>query len=118
MSVSITVPFSPFSFDWPFMTSFLKRHTVGTKFGAVSSKTSTKMAEPAVSSAQDTSENPSKSDKERSECDEPAKKKLRKGSETKKEEDDLEQRLSGILCCAVCLDLPECTVYQVKNPSS
>lgn len=27
--------------------------------------------------------------------------------------DKLEQRLGGILCCAVCLDLPRAAVYQV-----
>lgn len=26
----------------------------------------------------------------------------------------LEYRLGGILCCAVCLDLPQSAVYQVK----
>lgn len=28
--------------------------------------------------------------------------------------DKLEQRLGGILCCAVCLDLPRSAVYQVN----
>jgi len=27
----------------------------------------------------------------------------------------LEARLGGILCCAVCLDLPRCGVYQCSN---
>lgn len=27
--------------------------------------------------------------------------------------DSLEERLNGILCCAVCLDLPKSAVYQV-----
>ena len=27
--------------------------------------------------------------------------------------DKLEQRLGGILCCAVCLDLPRAAIYQV-----
>ena len=27
----------------------------------------------------------------------------------------LEQRLEGILCCVVCLDLPVAAVYQVKQ---
>lgn len=27
--------------------------------------------------------------------------------------DKLEHRLGGILCCAVCLDLPQAAVYQV-----
>lgn len=29
------------------------------------------------------------------------------------ESDKLEYRLGGILCCAVCLDLPQAAVYQV-----
>ena len=101
------------SLDWLCVTSFLKRHTVGTKFGAVSSKTSTKMAEQAASSTQESEENLPRIEKEKDECDEPLKKKLKTGSEKKREEDDLEQRLCGILCCAVCLDLPEVTVFQV-----
>jgi len=28
--------------------------------------------------------------------------------------DKLEQRLGGILCCAVCLDLPRSSIYQVR----
>lgn len=31
--------------------------------------------------------------------------------------DKLENRLGGILCCAVCLDLPKAAVYQVFYPS-
>ena len=30
----------------------------------------------------------------------------------------LEDRLNGILCCAVCLDLPNVAVYQVHPPTS
>ena len=33
---------------------------------------------------------------------------------SKPEEDKLEQRLGGILCCAVCLDLPKAAVYQAS----
>lgn len=29
--------------------------------------------------------------------------------------DKLEHRLGGILCCAVCLDLPRSSIYQVSN---
>lgn len=29
--------------------------------------------------------------------------------------DKLEERLEGILCCAVCLDLPKTTIYQCGN---
>ena len=42
---------------------------------------------------------------------EPEKKKV-KVEEKEKEKNALENRLSGILCCAVCLDLPK-TCYQV-----
>lgn len=31
----------------------------------------------------------------------------------KETSDKLEHRLGGILCCAVCLDLPQAAVYQV-----
>lgn len=85
----------------------------GNQIWGSAQQTSTKMAEASVSSAQDTMESPLKSKTERDDCDEPLKKKLKKSPEKKMEEDDLEQRLSGILCCAVCLDLPECTVFQV-----
>lgn len=30
----------------------------------------------------------------------------------------LELRLGGILCCAVCLDLPKTAMYQVLNPNN
>ena len=33
-----------------------------------------------------------------------------------KTEQKLEHRLGGILCCAVCLDLPRAAVYQVCTP--
>lgn len=36
---------------------------------------------------------------------------------TDKESDKLEHRLGGILCCAVCLDLPQAAVYQVFQNS-
>lgn len=35
-----------------------------------------------------------------------------KGNEKKHK---LEERLGGILCCAVCLDLPRAAVYQVSR---
>lgn len=40
-------------------------------------------------------------------------KKAKTGAE--EEEKKLEQRLGGILCCAVCLDLPKSSVYQVGH---
>lgn len=36
-----------------------------------------------------------------------------KRSDLKEKAEKLEQRLGGILCCAVCLDLPIAAVYQV-----
>lgn len=41
------------------------------------------------------------------------KRKISKANESKAEK--LEQRLGGILCCAVCLDLPRAAVYQVSH---
>lgn len=35
----------------------------------------------------------------------------------KEQSDKLEHRLGGILCCAVCLDLPQAAVYQVFENS-
>lgn len=39
---------------------------------------------------------------------------LSTGSRTQREE-KLESRLGGILCCAVCLDLPKTAMYQVSS---
>ena len=55
------------------------------------------------------------------EMDGPAKKKLKLEGGTggpdevsgQKQFDKLERRLGGILCCAVCLDLPKQAIYQV-----
>lgn len=44
---------------------------------------------------------------------EPSAKKMKIETPTKASEFKLEDRLSGILCCAVCLDLPKVAVYQV-----
>lgn len=46
---------------------------------------------------------------------EPDKKRRRttRAEDTAKTEQKLEHRLGGILCCAVCLDLPRAAVYQV-----
>ncbi|XP_076335357.1 zinc finger TRAF-type-containing protein 1 homolog isoform X1 [Tachypleus tridentatus] len=46
---------------------------------------------------------------------EPAKKKLRLEGLGNNKENRLEQRLGGILCCAVCLDLPRSAIYQCTN---
>lgn len=46
----------------------------------------------------------------------PTPEKRRKLSD-KDSNDKLEHRLGGILCCAVCLDLPRAAVYQVFENS-
>ncbi len=51
-------------------------------------------------------------DEENNEVEEPLHKK-QKTSSNKKAAYNLEDRLNGILCCAVCLDLPMVAVYQV-----
>lgn len=40
-------------------------------------------------------------------------KKRRKVDKKPNKNDKLEHRLGGILCCAVCLDLPRAAIYQV-----
>ena len=52
-------------------------------------------------------------DEENNEIEEPEKKKPRLENSDKKKGYNLEDRLNGILCCAVCLDLPNVAVYQV-----
>ncbi|XP_076042883.1 zinc finger TRAF-type-containing protein 1 homolog [Oratosquilla oratoria] len=48
--------------------------------------------------------------------EEPERKKPKlEGREKEEEDNKLEQRLGGILCCAVCLDLPRAGVYQCSN---
>lgn len=52
---------------------------------------------------------------EAKEDEEPSPKKRKTAYEIEQSE-KLEHRLGGILCCAVCLDLPQAAVYQVfKN---
>nr|XP_002736139.2 PREDICTED: cysteine and histidine-rich protein 1-B-like [Saccoglossus kowalevskii] len=46
---------------------------------------------------------------------EPVKKKQKTEDDRSLIEEKLEQRLNGILCCAVCLDLPRSTVFQCTN---
>lgn len=50
---------------------------------------------------------------------EPDKKRRRttRAEDAAKTEQKLEHRLGGILCCAVCLDLPRAAVYQVGRPT-
>ncbi|CAN7942260.1 unnamed protein product [Ixodes hexagonus] len=45
----------------------------------------------------------------------PAKKRFRAGDKAASKSDKLEHRLGGILCCAVCLDLPRSAIYQCTN---
>lgn len=56
-------------------------------------------------------------DNKNSDFDEPQKKKLKFDnpmSKVNKKIEKLENRLGGILCCAVCLDLPKTAMYQVS----
>ncbi|XP_077982128.1 zinc finger TRAF-type-containing protein 1-B-like [Glandiceps talaboti] len=52
---------------------------------------------------------------EKLEIEEPVKKKAKVDDCRIQEEEKLEQRLNGILCCAVCLDLPRATIFQCIN---
>ncbi len=52
-------------------------------------------------------------EEESMDVEEPVKKKPKLETEDKKKAYNLEDRLNGILCCAVCLDLPNVAVYQV-----
>lgn len=45
---------------------------------------------------------------------EPEKKRMRISQSGDTIKNKLEDRLGGILCCAVCLDLPKAAVYQVN----
>lgn len=45
---------------------------------------------------------------------EPELKKRKLSNEPDSKPDKLELRLGGILCCAVCLDLPRAAIYQVS----
>ncbi|KAI8520113.1 PREDICTED: cysteine and histidine-rich protein 1-like [Branchiostoma belcheri] len=66
---------------------------------------------------EESSEQPSTSREEDVEIAEPVKKRAKKeyGDGKRPEEDRLERRLNGILCCTVCLDLPKSAVYQCTN---
>lgn len=46
---------------------------------------------------------------------EPEIKKRKLSNEPDSKPDKLELRLGGILCCAVCLDLPRAAIYQVST---
>lgn len=46
---------------------------------------------------------------------EPEKKRRRISQSIDCVKNKLEERLGGILCCAVCLDLPKAAVYQVSG---
>lgn len=45
--------------------------------------------------------------------DEPETKRRKPNSAGQAQTEKLESRLNGILCCAVCLDLPKMAIYQV-----
>lgn len=74
--------------------------------------------EPATSSSELPPE-PSETVEIVDEFTEPESKRRKVSTSTKNSEpktsDKLEQRLGGILCCAVCLDLPRAAVYQVSD---
>lgn len=46
---------------------------------------------------------------------EPEPKRRKLSTQPDKKPDKLELRLGGILCCAVCLDLPRAAIYQVQK---
>lgn len=48
-------------------------------------------------------------------CEPEAKKARIEVEKSAESTEKLEHRLGGILCCAVCLDLPRSAVYQVKT---
>ncbi len=70
------------------------------------------MADVAGPSGENPNETPHL-DEENNEVEEPEEKKPRLETKEKKKEYNLEDRLNGILCCAVCLDLPNVAVFQV-----
>lgn len=73
----------------------------------------TEAATSSTEAIADTSNNAEKMD----EIAEPESKrrKLTKNNEIDVKKNRLEDRLGGILCCAVCLDLPRAAVYQVSH---
>lgn len=76
-------------------------------------------ADPATSSSELPPE-PSETIEIKEEFAEPDAKKRKVSTSAAKNSDSksankLEQRLGGILCCAVCLDLPRSSVYQVSH---
>lgn len=70
------------------------------------------MADPEVASSSGEPSDIQESDKAE-EFIEPDKKRRKVCKIPDGKSDKLEQRLGGILCCAVCLDLPRAAVYQV-----
>lgn len=76
------------------------------------------MADPeAASSSAEPTEN-QEVDEKVEEFVEPEKKRRKVSKSVDGKSDKLEQRLGGILCCAVCLDLPRSAVYQVRQKSA
>ncbi|XP_071957575.1 zinc finger TRAF-type-containing protein 1-B-like [Antedon mediterranea] len=74
-------------------------------------------SQPAVSSVEIVQEVPNSSVEDDTNVDlgEPVKKRCKVDDPTPLNEEQLEQRLNGILCCSVCLDLPTAVVYQCIN---
>lgn len=77
-----------------------------------------KMADETGSSVSGSELAESTSDECLAEPDGPAKKRFKAGERTPGKSDKLEHRLGGILCCAVCLDLPRTAIYQVRGRSA
>ena len=71
------------------------------------------MADQASSSVEDMQETAPEVPENEPDC-EPEAKKQKLDIDPDKEEYKLEEKLNGILCCAVCLDLPNVAVYQVR----
>ena len=70
----------------------------------------------ATASTNDSNEAAVAVKEELGDMDEPDAKKPKLASAEQKETiiEKLEQRLGGILCCTVCLDLPKSAIYQVR----
>lgn len=78
---------------------------------SVEATTSTNMSETTSS----TTENVENIEEKNDDLQEPDSKKRKLSNKADDKKHKLEDRLGGILCCAVCLDLPSSAVYQCNN---
>lgn len=76
------------------------------------------MADETASSVSGSELAESTSDECLGDMESPAKKRFKPGERVLGKSDKLEHRLGGILCCAVCLDLPRTAIYQVRGRSA